>query len=216
MVPSDKYWQKTRCDQLDSIIEDDVISVKHSNNENFIYCNTFKIELYNKLEAIDCPYFVFPLSANLSFQIGRLKYRADQIRIQNEMTFSPELSQRINFQMTPKPNRKLDLTADMKALEELTDAIYTESPNYVFVSYAISGTVIFMVIIAGIGLLALYWFSMRKSIQTQPINGATTQSTNGVTTQPTVEEVELPQIESIAKQSPDSAFRAVKPKCQLR
>ncbi len=57
---------------------------------------------------------------------------------------------------------------------------------------------------------------MRKSIQTQPINGATTQSTNGVTTQSTVEEVELPQIESIAKQAPDSAFRAVKPKCQLR
>ncbi len=53
VVPSDKYWQKTRCDQLDSIMEDDVISVKHSNNENFIYCNTFKIELYNKLEAID-------------------------------------------------------------------------------------------------------------------------------------------------------------------
>jgi len=86
----------------------------------------------------------------------------------------------------------------------------------VFGSYAISGTVIFMVIIACIGLLALYWISMRKSIQTQPLNWATTRSTNGVTTQSTVEEVELPEIESIGKQVPGSAFRAVKPKCQLR
>ncbi len=44
VVPSDKYWQKTRFDQLDSIIEDDIISVKHSNNENIIYCNSFKLE----------------------------------------------------------------------------------------------------------------------------------------------------------------------------
>ncbi len=97
MTPNDKYWQNTRCDSLNNILEDDVISVKHSNNENFIYFHTFKIKLYDKMNAIDCPDFVFPLTANLSFQIGKLKYKAEQIKIQNEMTFSPELSQRIHF-----------------------------------------------------------------------------------------------------------------------
>jgi hypothetical protein len=209
VAPNDKFWQTSRCDSLNHILEDDVVSVKHSNTENFIYCYTFKIKLYNKVEAIDCPDFVFPLPANLSFQIGRLKYKSEQIIIQNEMTFSPELSHRINFQLMPRNKRKLDLSADMKAVEELTEEIKTDSPKYVFGNYVVSGTVIVISTAVGVGLLALYWFWTKKRVPTR--------EKKGVEPRTAVEEaIELSSTEDKSKSTTETNLKQGKSKCQHR
>lgn len=92
VAPNNKFWQTSRCEPLNHIFEDDIVSVKHSDNENLIYCNTFKMKLYNKVEAIDCFHY-----RQICLQIGRRKYKFQQIRIRNEITFSLELSHRINF-----------------------------------------------------------------------------------------------------------------------
>lgn len=209
VAPNDKFWQTCRCDPMDHILEDDVVIVKHSNDENFIYCNTFKIKLYNKVEAIDCPDFVFPLSANLSFQIGRLKYKSEPIRIQNDMTFSPDLSHRINFQLMPRNKRNLDLSADMKALEELTEEIKTDSPKYVFGNYVVSGTVIVILVAVGVVLLALYWFWTKRRVPKQEETGVGTQATDE-------EAIELSPKEVKSKSTAGTALKQGKSKCQNR
>jgi hypothetical protein len=60
-----------------------------------------------------CPDYVFSVPSNRSFRTGRLSYSAERIKINNDMRFAPDLSQRINFQILPQVY-KLDLVSDKK------------------------------------------------------------------------------------------------------
>ena len=173
LTPDDKYWETKRCDPQGKALEDDIVNVKHSRNENYIYCNSLKIKIYEKLDEVECPDFVFPLPSNMSFQIGRLKYNSQQIRIQNQMHFEPELSHRINFQLAPKSQHKLDLSEDMKALDQLTESINTESPKYVFGNYVVS-TSMTIIVISLVGILfGCLWFFFRKRNRDRNMRQAT-------------------------------------------
>jgi hypothetical protein len=48
----DKYWVQKQCDRLDRLLEDDVVQVKSAGDSNFIYCNTFKVKLYDKMPRV--------------------------------------------------------------------------------------------------------------------------------------------------------------------
>jgi hypothetical protein len=161
VTPNEKYWEQNKCEPLDNVIEDEVVQVKNGGDYNFVYCNTLKIKLYEKLMAVDCPDYVFALPANRSFRIGRLSYSAEQIKLSNEMKFIPDLSQRINFQIMPKINN-LDLTEDLKITENLIDSIKTDHPEYVFDNYMVSTSVSTIAAVVGIILCAVYYFFIRK------------------------------------------------------
>jgi hypothetical protein len=166
ITPNEKYWEQNRCEPLDNVIEDEVVQIKNGGDYNFVYCNTLKIKLYEKLMAVDCPDYVFALPANRSFRIGRLSYSAEQIKLNNEMKFIPDLSQRINFQIMPKID-SLDLTEDLKITENLIDSIKTDHPEYVFDNYMVSTSVSTIVAVVGIILCAIYYFFIRKRNSTK-------------------------------------------------
>jgi hypothetical protein len=160
---SDKYWVQKQCESLDKVLEDDVVQVKSAGDSNFIYCNTFNIKLYEKMPPVACPDYVFSVPSNRSFRVGRLSYSAERIKINNDMRFAPDLSQRINFQILPQIN-KLDLVSDNKAIDELIDSINTDSPTYVFSDAKAPIIAIFSGIALIIALFAVYYGVVRKQI----------------------------------------------------
>lgn len=153
--PDRGLWRTIRCENQSTIVEDDNISVKNVETENQIYCYTLQIKLYENLGPIDCPNYAFLLPINQSFRIGRLYYRADQIKLKNEMTFDAGISQRVNFELMPK--HKLDLTDDQKIVELMTDTINTESYQFIHGTPWITGGVsASTILIVGI-LMVISW-----------------------------------------------------------
>jgi hypothetical protein len=80
----------------------------------------------------------------------------------------------------------------MRALDELTEAINTETPKYVCLAITQFLEQYFLRSVIGIELLDVYWVYMKRRISTQSANGVTIQST-------VEEEIELPAIESVVK-----------------
>ena len=131
VIASDKYWERKRCEPLNGVLEDDTVQVKNAGAQNYVFCHPFKVKLYDKLAAVECPNYVFSLPSNKSFRIGRFTYNANQINLKNQLIFAEDLSQRINFQISPKVGL-LNLTDDFRSLDNLVDKIDTESREYVF------------------------------------------------------------------------------------
>jgi hypothetical protein len=124
------------------------------------------------------------------------------------MTFEPELSHRINFQLTPQENRKLDLSADMKELDKLTESIKTESPKFVYGHYVVSSSVTVIIIVILLALLAIYWFTTRK----QPSNRTVVQAEATV-----AEQIEMPTLLTIeAEAEAGKEQKSARQKCRHR
>jgi len=154
---NENFWVEKQCEDMNEVLEDDVVQVKYGGDLNFVYCNMFKIKLYENLPTIECPDFVFSLPTNRSFSIGRLAYKFESIKINKDLKFVPEWSQRINFQMTHQI-KELDIINDTKELDELIKSIDTSSPTYVFSGDMESTKMIGLGIIFIIALVSLYCF----------------------------------------------------------
>jgi hypothetical protein len=96
---SERYWSKERCVSNDHISNEDIITIKSSNDHNFIFCYTLNVTVFNR--TYPCPSFVFALPQYASFTIGKMTYTADQLKISNSLRIAPVHTTRVNFHLLP-------------------------------------------------------------------------------------------------------------------
>jgi hypothetical protein len=102
LLPSNitqKYWKAEKCENKHSITVEDIVQIKQVGENNYLYCDSFKINVYNR--TIDCPSFVFGLPVTTPFTIGSLRYEAKETEIDSEISFTASVSQRITFHLMP-------------------------------------------------------------------------------------------------------------------
>ena len=94
-----KYWKPEACYDIQHLSVEDIVQIKAVGEYNYIYCNGFNLELYNR--SILCPEFVFALPITTSFRIGTLSYQSNDMSVETDVSFASELSQRVNFMLMP-------------------------------------------------------------------------------------------------------------------
>ena len=157
-----KYWKFERCEQRHFISPDEVVQIKAVGDNNHIFCNGFKINLYNR--TIDCPDFVFALPITTSFSIGSLNYETNDITIHTDLSFAPDLSQRVNFQLMPDLHNLEFKDLSKKVRSEINGLIIPEHyDNWEFASNKYGyGDVLLIILLVGITLFMAYLLYKKK------------------------------------------------------
>lgn len=114
-MTAQKYWRRTECFKYTLEETYDLVQVKTTGAENFIYCYLFNITVYGYEQP--CPRYVIKLPSSTSFLIGNLRYKADDKRIETELTLQPEWAHRINFQLMPHLH-EFDPTETLNEIKE--------------------------------------------------------------------------------------------------
>ena len=95
-----KYWKADSCEDKHKLETHDLVQFKEIGKDNIIYCESFKIHVYNK--TVNCPNFPFSIPRNVQFNIGDLKYNSKTIYHSSLLTFDNSLTQRVNFFLMPQ------------------------------------------------------------------------------------------------------------------
>lgn len=96
---SSHYWSKIECLPRDLVRDDDIIQIKSSDQYNYLYCQSLTITVFNR--TFDCPNYVFSIPHFASFTIGKLTYKADNLKLSHSLRLAPVTSSRVNFHLLP-------------------------------------------------------------------------------------------------------------------
>jgi hypothetical protein len=95
-----KYWKANSCENKHKLVIEDIVQIKQIADNNYIYCESFDINVYNR--SLSCPPFVFSLPVTAGFTIDALHYEAKEVIVESEIDLITPISQRINFHIFPQ------------------------------------------------------------------------------------------------------------------
>ena len=93
------FWKVKGCVDKHTLLEEDIIQIKSVGQENYIYCDSLNIKVYDK--QIKCPVYAFSLPNTVSFRIGQLEYTAKESQTSGTIQFPYGLNHRINTFLMP-------------------------------------------------------------------------------------------------------------------
>jgi hypothetical protein len=156
-----KYWKNTGCENKQSIAVEDILQLKPMGDQNYIYCDSFYIYVYDRLIA--CPSFVFSLPATTKFRVGHIAYEANLLQVESNIKFAPSLTQRINFQIMPSLHTfdfdKLskEVKEDIKSINTEIQIPKNESSGFIEKSDLFISVLIIIILLA-LGIFIIYKF----------------------------------------------------------
>ncbi|XP_053213836.1 uncharacterized protein LOC128397176 [Panonychus citri] len=162
----DNLWSPENCHHKPTSQEAEIVQIKFTKNNNFIYCPSKEIELFNKTHA--CPNFVFDVPANITFKINNILYHPTAMKITNNLKFIEDWNFRINMHFNP---HSLDpLIINLNKTDQLIDQIDTPLFNkirtgtttYVFIIL----TIIFGILILNLTFTIVYLVMKNKKKKT--------------------------------------------------
>jgi len=93
------YWKPESCQPAKTVRKSDILQIKDNGDYNTVYCPTLNITVFNR--TYNCPDYIFALPNFTSFTIGKLNYKADQLKIKSTLQVSTSTSTRINYHIIP-------------------------------------------------------------------------------------------------------------------
>ena len=123
-----KYYKVEKCIDKNPIQVTDIFELKNVGNQNFLYCPSLVIHIYDR--DLTCPLYPFSIPTDVSFSIGNLQYRSNSFKVSSKLSYEPALSLRANIYLVPELNKlNYDQFINEKLIAEINSIPDVEIPS---------------------------------------------------------------------------------------
>lgn len=148
LLKNKSLWKLSYCKEAHDFSNYELVQIKHSYNDNYIYCPFSQIALFNN--TIHCPPIVFKLNSNISFAIDKFRYESYMMIRSYERALisgvSDEVTKKLlkNIPISENYLQLIENGAEEITVENGTDSLITELKSVNWTSAVICATLVFI------------------------------------------------------------------------
>lgn len=147
-------WKVGKCFDPNDLTEEEVVQIKTTRGSNYVYCHHFHITMYGR--RIPCPSFPFIVPANVTLNIGRIRFTSSSVSLNQNLNVLPGMSHKINFVLQAGYSDSLIQHALVDIDKEISRIVTTKSDLFEILleaNYTNPVFWIFMLVVLCLGLV---------------------------------------------------------------